>query len=185
MSERDGQPTRRARARGRQRTLQQSQSDDVEEAQPFGSPVRIAPRRASTSSFMPPPSYDPRWTLPSFDQHIPTGNPDTTFSTPHLGDPSVSGTIDPAFFQTYARTMPFNANLFLSLVGSGQQPQSTQQQSQPFDLPCTGHLLDSDPNPSQPPHSQPTRPPTGNTSKILLEPEGDTLVYLWFEVLLC
>jgi len=93
--------------------------------------------------------------------------------------------------------MPFNANLFLSLMGSGQQPQITQQQSQPVDQAFTGHLSHSQPNPSQPTH-----PPTANTetegrsrrcteqnvvsttSKILLEPEGDTLLNLWFEVLL-
>jgi len=104
MSERDGQPTRQACGCGRQRTLQQSQSDDVQEDQPFGSPVRVPPGRRSTSSFMPTPSYDSRFTLPFFYQHhIPTCNPDTTFFTPQLGDPSLSGTVDPAFFETYGR----------------------------------------------------------------------------------
>ena len=202
MSERDGQPTRRARGRGRERNRQQSQVDDMQEDQPFGSPVRIPPGRASTSSYTPTPPYDPRWTLPSADQHIFSGgDPYTTFSTPHLGEQSVAGSPDVPFFQTYGTYMPFNHNLVLSLPRAGQQPCTSQQQSQPVDEPITGPVVRSQRHSSQPPHSQPNEPPTENTptegrsqrrsqqnvvfttSKILLEPEGETYVHLWFNLM--
>ena len=201
MSERDGQPTRRARGRGGERNRQQSQSDDMQEDQPFGSPVRIPPGRASTSSYTPTPPYDPRWTLPSSDQHIfPGGNPYTTFSTPHLGEQSAAVPPDVSFFQTYGTSMPFNHNLFLSLARAGQQ-RTSEQQSQPVDEPITGVVVRNQRHSSQPPHSQPNEPPTENTptegrsqrrsqqnvvfttSKILLEPESDTYVHLWFTLM--
>jgi len=141
---------------------------------------------------MPTTTYDPWYTFPFFDQHhIPTVNPETTFPTPQLGDPSLSSTPNPAFFQMFGPYMPYNPNLVLSLMGSMQQPQSTQQQQMQVDQTFIGHLSHSQPTHGQPSHSQPTHQPTANTqtegrptrstiqndvsttNKMLLEPEGD------------
>ena len=106
---------------------------------------------------MATPPYDPRYNFPFFDQHhIPTVNPETTFPTSQVGDPSLSSTPNPAFFQTFGPCVPYNPILVLSLMGSMQQPQSIQQQPMQLSQPSTEHLAHSQPIHAQPTHSQPT-----------------------------
>ena len=100
MSGRDGQPPRRRGEWARQRSSQQHSIDDFQGDQPFSSLLESLLDGGETSSFMPTPQYDPRYTFSFFDQHqIPPVNQETAFPSTQVGDTSLSSTPNLPFFK--------------------------------------------------------------------------------------
>jgi len=180
MANRDSNREHRRRGRGREDASTSQPSPDADADNAFATPDRIPSQVLHPPSAMPTPNYDPWFNFPYFNStQVPPQMSDANLPPTNVGDLPRMSMINPAFWQTYGPYMPYNHNLVLSLFGNMQQgtpqrPPWYPTQNFKWPLPSQPIPQASQPLPQtvQPLASEPVQMP--NTTKVLIEPEGDT-----------
>jgi len=89
---RQGWATSARKERNWHSSATQYSHDDLEEDQPYGSPIKVPPPGANAMFFMPTLQYDPCFKCSFFDQtQMLIQNLDTSMHSSHVGDTSGGG----------------------------------------------------------------------------------------------
>ena len=180
MSNRDSGRDPQRRGRGRQGAGPSQPPPVVVEYEDVVSPDRIPSQVIQPQSAGPTPGYDPRFQFSYFDSSEVRPQ-QSTVHPPRMSTGDIPSTSwqNPVFWDTYGRYMPFNHTYVTSLFGNAQQTTGSQPPQDPT------QNLDQQ-HPSQPPSQATQRPvetgqrlitgstQTQSTTKIFIEPEGDT-----------
>ena len=171
MSNRDSGRDPRRRGRSRQGAGPSQPPPAVVEDEAVVSPDRIPSQVVQPQFAGSGPRYDPRFQFPYFDSSQVRPQ-QLTVHPPRMSTGDIPSTAwhNLEFWETYGRHMPWNHTLFTNLLENAQQTTGSQPPQAP------PQNIDQQ-HPSQPPSQATQRPAatqTQSTTKVFIEPEGDT-----------